>query len=251
MSKTYRALEKASGDGKADVPTPRVVSGASVMDRNEEGKDDLAFQKLAVSLTSSALAGGPIQTLLVTGCRASVGTTTVTARLAATLARGKKFRVLAVDANMRGPALDRVFHARHPDGLTEVLTGHATIETAIQETTAPNLHVLTSGAVSIGPAELLDGVTIEALMRRLREKFNFIVVDSAPVLDFPDACSLAPRVDGVLLVVGAEETSIDDAQTARRDLVRAGGRLLGVVLNRKRTYIPRTLQRLLNLGDAD
>ena len=216
MSKTHLALEKATADSKADgrfkdgrfkaVPKPEVVDQAPPIEWLQGRKDDLAFQQLGVWLTNSALAENRPQALLVTGCRGSVGTTTVTALLAATLAQGNKFRVLVVDANVRRPALNRVFQATRAEGLTDALAGHVTIETTVQGTNQPNLYVLTSGAVSTGPAELLDRATIDELMTRLREKFNFIVVDSAPVLDFPDACSLAPRVDGTLLVVGAEQT---------------------------------------------
>ena len=110
-------------------------------------------------------------------------------------------------------------------------------ETHIQPTNRPNLFVLTSGQISLSPAEVFEGDAIDQLICKLREKFDFILFDAAPVIDFPDSLALASKVDSIILVTQSEKTSIEDAQRAKMNLEQAGGRILGVVLNRqKRLY---------------
>ena len=104
---------------------------------------------------------------------------------------------------------------------------------------------LTSGQISFSPAEIFEGDAIDRLIGKLREKFDFIVFDAAPVIDFPDSLALASKVDSIILVTQSEKTSVEDAQRAKMNLEQAGGRILGVVLNRQKDYTPSLLKRFL------
>jgi Mrp family chromosome partitioning ATPase len=86
-------------------------------------------------------------------------------------------------------------------------------ETHIQPTNRPNLFVLTSGHVSLSPAEVFEGDAIDQLITKLREKFDFILFDAAPVVDFPDSLALASKVDSIILVTQSEKTSVEEART--------------------------------------
>ena len=83
------------------------------------------------------------------------------------------------------------------------------------------------------------------MLARLRPEYDFVVVDSPPVNQYADASVLANKVDGVILVIEADRTPLAEAEAAKRQLERVGARILGVVLNRKRSYIPAFIESLL------
>jgi Mrp family chromosome partitioning ATPase len=80
---------------------------------------------------------------------------------------------------------------------------------------------------------------------RLRAQFDFIVIDGPPVNRYADASVIATKVDGVILVVEADNTPVVEAEAAKRQLDKVGARILGVVLNRRRSYIPAFLESIL------
>jgi capsular exopolysaccharide synthesis family protein len=253
MSRTYDALKKAeaerekqhtfalgeisrNGREKAKVPYTELPS-------------IVQYQKLRVWLTNPAARGQKLQTVMVVGCRSGNGSTTTASLLAATLAEGKKRRVLIIDGNFRTPSLNLVFDVDNNGGFTEIISGEMPFEARIQPTNRENLFVLTSGQISYCPADVFDGQALDQLVSWLKERFDFIIFDSAPACEFPDCYALAPKVDSIILVTQAEETSIEDAQKAKRNLEQAGGRLLGVVLNRERDYTPALLKKFLSAAN--
>jgi Mrp family chromosome partitioning ATPase len=86
---------------------------------------------------------------------------------------------------------------------------------------------------------------IQKLLTDVREEFRYVLIDCSPVIDYSDASFLAPRVDGIVMVLRSEVTRIDDALKMKRQLEWAGGQVIGTVLNGKKSYIPLMLQRLL------
>jgi capsular exopolysaccharide synthesis family protein len=251
MTKTYEALKKAEAEKKKHQKSP--LENIPVDGRRRPNVQDLEvpsrvqYQKLRVWLTNPAARGQKLQTVMVVGCRSGNGSTTTAALLAATLAEGKKQRVLIIDSNFRTPSLNLVFDVKNNGGFTELVSGGMPFEARIQTTNRENLFVLTSGQISFFPAEVFEGEAIDQLISWLKEKFDFIIFDSAPACEFPDCYALAPKVDSIILVAKAEETSIEDAQRAKWNLEQAGGRLLGVVLNRERDYTPAFLRRFFNI----
>jgi capsular exopolysaccharide synthesis family protein len=186
---------------------------------------------------------------MVVAPHSGTGNTTTAALLAETLANVKKRRVLIIDSNFRTPSLNMVFQVKNDGGFIEAASDGLPFETHIQATNRPNLFVLTSGQLSISFAEVLEGDVIDQLIANLKEKFDFIIFDAAPVVEFPDAFALASKVDSIILVAQSEKTSIEDAQRAKLNLEQAGGRILGVVLNRQRDYTPSFLRTLFS-GNA-
>lgn len=247
MSRAYEALKRAAALADRAAASAIEEPPADVR-RVLEDAERIEFQQLRVWLMGSAGRGRPLKTLMVVGCHAGSGVTTTTASLTATLAHGKKLQVLAVDVNFRTPRLGPVFGVRNGEGLFDVMEEGLPLEAVMQPTDRPNLSVLTTGRVGRYPAAVFEGVAADRLLDDLRKRFDFVVLDAAPVLDFPDAYTLAPRMDGVLLVVQAERTSVEDAQRAKRTLEEAGARVLGAVVNRQRDYFPPRLKRLLGIA---
>jgi len=205
----------------------------------------LEYEKIGAWLTNPMTAGKRLQVVMVVAPHAGTGNTTTAALLAETLANVKKRRVLIIDSNFRTPGLNMVFQVKNDGGFIEVASDGVPFETHIQPTDRPNLFVLTCGQISLSPAEIFDGDAIDRLIGKLRENFDFILFDAAPVIDFPDSLALASKVDSIILVTQSEKTSVEDAQRAKMNLEQSGGRILGVVLNRQKDYTPSLLQRFL------
>jgi protein-tyrosine kinase len=251
MSRTYQALRKAEADKQqilipSGAETEPDGSISNSFHLREGAAGQVEYQKLRVWLTNPAGRAQPLQTVMIVACRAGTGSTTTATLLARTLAEGKNFRVLIIDGNFRTSSLNRAFKVKNNGGFTEIVSAGAPFEAHIQPTDRQNLFVLTTGQISLLPAEVFEGKAIELLLDELKQKFDFIIFDAAPVIEFPDSYALAPKVDGIILVVGAEQTSIDEAQRAKRNIEQAGGRLLGVVLNRRKNHIPVRLRKFFH-----
>ena len=246
MSRTYDALKRAEALAQRIV-SPMLDEAEVEVQRVLDGADHVEFQKIRVWLTGSAARGRPLKTVMVVGCHGGDGSTTTAASLAATLAQGKKLNVVVVDVNFRTPRLGRVFNVRASAGLFDVVEEGLPLETGLQATERHNLSVMPTGRISRYPAQVFEGAGADRFIDELRTRFDFVIFDGAPVLEVPDSCALAPRMDGVILVVQAEQTAVDDARRAQRALEEAGGRLLGAIINRQRDYVPPRVKKFLGI----
>lgn len=174
----------------------------------------------------------PPQSIVVTSAQPHEGKTSTSVNVAAVLAQNGA-RVLIIDADLRNPGVARAMGVTNRKGLSGVLTGAYGIDEAIERVGAPmNLWVLTAGPHPPNPAELLSSSKMESLMDELRQRFDHVVVDSPPVLLVTDATVLSTLVDGVLLVAESGVTPPGALIRAHRTLGIAGGRVLGVVVNK-------------------
>ncbi len=174
----------------------------------------------------------PLKTLLITSANPREGKSVTTANLAVVMALGG-LRVLLIDADMRRPQQHHIFELPNDFGLVSALLHpEATVETYIQATQTENLSVLTTGPHPPNPAELLDSKRMRDLLERFKAKFDLIIFDTPPILPRIDAAILARHVDGVVLVADAGHTRREAANRAKEAMMRAGGHILGVVLNR-------------------
>ena len=151
-----------------------------------------------------------------------------------------------MDANLRTPALDDVFAGQqNPSGLSDVVLSEIDLEQSIYQTDRPNLFVLPCGKPVSSPSYVFDGETLTDILNKLRDRFDFIIFDAAPLGAYSESSFLAPKVDGVILVVEAERTKREAVRNIKKDMETAGVNILGVVLNKKKTYIPAFIERLL------
>jgi len=125
------------------------------------------------------------------------------------------------------------------------IEGRAELPAVVQNTAIPNLFVITSGQTALGPSALFDSDGVAVALTKLREAFDFVLFDLAPVNVYSDASILAPRLDAALIVIEADRTRIPDVERTRRTLERVVVRLVGSVLNRRRDYIPAFIEELL------
>jgi len=173
-----------------------------------------------------------MRVISVTSPHAGEGKTTTVANLATTLAlTGKK--VMALSADLRKPRLHRFFGLDNEVGLSSVLAGQAQLaEVARRVEGLDSLRIVTSGPVPPNPAELLSSDEMESLLRDLRSSADYVVIDTPPALVVSDAMIVAPRVDGVVVVVDADTTTGGAASHAIDQLEQVGGNVIGSVLNR-------------------
>jgi protein-tyrosine kinase len=250
MSRTYEALKRAEAErdwGPYSSVENGPVNGrrASHLYWDIGGQTPLEYQRIRVWLTSPT-ARQRIQAVMVAGLHSGAGSTTTAASLAASLAEGKKTRVLIIDGNFRTPALNMVFQIKNGSGLTELVSEGVLSEARIQPTNRPNLFALTCGQPPVCPPEVYEGGGIEELISQVKQRFEFVIFDSSPLLEFPESYALAPKVDGIIMVVEADKAPIEDARRAKRNLEYAGGRILGVVLNRQKDYTPAFLKKFFS-----
>ena len=190
-----------------------------------------AFRSLRTSLTAR-YGDATTRTMLVTSAQPLEGKTTTACNLAMALAYGGA-RVLLVDADMRRPGLHRPLRLTNDRGLSQVLSGQARVRDVIQRTVDPNLLAITAGTPPPNPSELLASERMKTLLTNfLHGPFDWIVIDTPPVLAVTDAVVLAPLVSGVTFVVGAEMTRRRLAERALETLIASHPKHVGVVLNK-------------------
>jgi capsular exopolysaccharide synthesis family protein len=190
-----------------------------------------SFRALRTSLISKYPEAGT-KLIVVTSAQPLEGKTTTAANIAMALAYGGS-RVLLIDADMRRPGLHRPLRLTNDRGLSQVLVGQARVRDVIQRTVDPNLLAITAGKTPPNPSELLASERMRTLLTNLSHgPFDWIIIDTPPVLAVTDAVILAPLVSGVTYVIGAEMTRRRLAERALETIVSARPRYTAVVLNR-------------------
>ncbi len=190
-----------------------------------------SFRALRTSLISK-FPGDGAKVLIVTSAQPLEGKTTTAANIAMALAFGGA-RVLLVDADMRRPGMHHALRLTNERGLSQVLTGQARVRDVIQRTVDPNLLAVTAGKTPPNPSELLSSERMKTLITNLSHgPFDWILIDTPPVLAVTDAVILAPTVTGTVFVIGAEMTRRRLAERAVETLQTSLPRSVVAVLNR-------------------
>ena len=172
-----------------------------------------------------------MRVIAVTSPLAGEGKTTTVANLAATLALTGK-RVVALSADLRKPRLHRFFGQANEDGLIHPGGSGASRRRCPALEGLDSLRVVTSGPVPPNPAELLSSDEMELLLGHLRATADYVVIDTPPALVVTDAMIVAPRVDGVVVVVDSDVTTGAAALHTVEQLEQVGAKVIGSVLNR-------------------
>jgi succinoglycan biosynthesis transport protein ExoP len=190
-----------------------------------------AFRSLRTALIAK-YPGEGTKIITVTSAQPLEGKTTTAANIAMALAYGGA-RVLLIDADMRRPGLHRPLRLTNERGLSQVLIGQARVRDVIQRTVDPNLLAITAGKTPPNPSELLASERMKTLLANMSHgPFDWIIVDTPPVLAVTDAVILAPHVSGVTFVVGAEMTRRRLAERAIETISSSHPRICAVVLNK-------------------
>lgn len=189
-----------------------------------------AYRTLRTNLEFSNL-DKSLRALVVTSASSEEGKSTTLANLAVTIAQSGK-RVILVDADLRRPTQHQIFDLKNNAGLTDIVRDESLLANPpLQETSVPNLHVLTSGQTPPNPAEILGSKRMSEIIAALLERADMVLLDAPPLLAVTDAAVLSSKVDGVLLVVSAGKTKRENARKAQAQLEKINARVIGAVLN--------------------
>ncbi|HHT9154463.1 MAG TPA: CpsD/CapB family tyrosine-protein kinase [Candidatus Tripitaka sp. YC43] len=177
-----------------------------------------------------------LKSILVTSTHAGEGKTFSSISLALVMAQAGK-KVLLIEADLRRPRLHRIFSLgsrAESIGLTSLIMRRTGLQDTAIETGVENFSVMPAGPVPPNPAELLGSASMGDVLSSLRATFDFIILDTPPVLGLPDTLSLASKVDGVVLVIQSYKASYKSVLRAREAIEMVNGRILGAILNKVR-----------------
>jgi non-specific protein-tyrosine kinase len=221
-------LATLSPNGRSLVPV--TTAGASlVMLAEPHSPQAEAYRSLAANL-QFAYADRQLQTIGITSPAEGEGKSRTVANLAIALAQTGR-RVIVVDADLRRPGQHTLFGLPREAGLADTLLSEPEhTQLPLQDTSVAGVRVLTCGPSPANPLEALGSRRFDQALALARGQADFVLVDTPPAGALADAAVIAPRVDGVLLVVSAGRTKRDLARRAREQLERVNANLLGVVL---------------------
>lgn len=182
--------------------------------------------------TNIQFCGNDVKVIGVTSCVPNEGKSSVCMNLAISMAESGK-RVLLIDADLRKSVLLGRYKIReNVKGLSHFLSGQAGSEEILCDTDVKNLHVIFAGQVPPNPAELLGKRYFKETLAVLRELYDYIIIDNAPLGRVIDAAIVAQECDGMVMVIAANNTSYKMAQRVSEQLQKTGCTLLGAVLNK-------------------
>lgn len=171
-----------------------------------------------------------LQVIMITSTVADEGKTVSAFNLAESFAEAGK-KVLLIDCDLRGSFLNKFLIVKEKvAGISEILTNQAI--DVINKTNIKNLDIILSGKIPPNPSELLSSNLFKLLIKSLKEKYDYIIIDTPPVTVATDAVVVGRIVDGVVLVVRNDFVKRNSVQRAKMELERNGARIIGVVLNR-------------------
>ena len=172
-----------------------------------------------------------VKTIMVTSSGPGEGKTTVASNLAVIMAQSGK-KTIIIDCDLRKPRIHKVFRVSNQDGLSNYLIGEVTIADVVKQTSVTNLQLLPSGVKPPNPAELVGSEKMGLFVESLKEYYDYIILDTPPVVVVTDAQLISQYADGCLLVIAASEADRDATIKAKELLTKVNAKILGVVLNK-------------------
>ncbi|WP_137664023.1 CpsD/CapB family tyrosine-protein kinase [Enterococcus hulanensis] len=191
------------------------------------------YRNVRTSIQFAASSGQPLKLLLVTSTEQEEGKTTLASNLAVVMSETNK-KVLLVDGDLRRATAGKYFNSfsTRAKGLSSLLSNsRSMLEEAIQSTQVKNLDFLPAGPIPPNPSELLNSNRLNEILERLEEQYDFVIIDSPPLLVVTDAQIFSSKVDGVILVVRENHTKRNNLIKCKNLLKRSNAHLVGFVYN--------------------
>jgi protein-tyrosine kinase len=240
MSKLYEALQQAKRDRKV-LPKPPLVEPARV-----GAALGLETEMLGLYRSLDNVFPGLHQkVILFLGAKGGEGASTVVSSLARVAAERLDRKVAVLDADTLHPTQHRLFGVSPVVGWDDVLRGTEPAEKAFYRTNGNEVWVVPVSSARAGTVQVIDAPGMEVLFGALRERFDLVLIDCAPATVFPDSIALSRKTDGVVLVIEAESTRRPVAETVHQQITNTGGRVIGIVFNKRRYYIPEFIYQRL------
>jgi capsular exopolysaccharide synthesis family protein len=188
-----------------------------------------AYRSIRTALYFSTRGDGH-KVIQITSPEPGDGKSTLTANLAVVIAQSGK-SVLLIDADFRRPRIHKLFGLEGIAGMSSVINGEVELADAVQSTSIKNLSILACGPRPDNPSELLTLPRFKELLDVFREKYDFVLIDTPPLMAVSDPSIVAARVDGVILTIRIKKKGRHNAQRATEALESIGANVLGIVVN--------------------
>jgi capsular exopolysaccharide synthesis family protein len=222
-----KALAKKESAGEENLLDRYIPYRLSVHDSASSASEALKTVRTSILLS---FPGAPPRSMLITSSRAGEGKTFVACNLAVALTQLHK-RVVIVDADMRNPHIHKVWNLNNSTGLSIYLTSDVEPSAVTRPGPLDRLFLISSGPKTPRPAELLSSERFLELMKELEKQYDYVILDSPPVLPVTDSVILASRVKSVIMVVRGGSTPRDLVKMAKKKLSKSSGIIAGTVLN--------------------
>lgn len=198
--------------------------------KNPKSPVSEAYKTLRTNIQFSSF-DNKIQTIVATSSGPGEGKTTTVSNFAVTLAQSG-YKTILIDCDQRKPKVHKMFNLSNQVGISNILIGETSMDEAIQKTQVENLSVLPSGTRPPNPAELLASTKMQKFINLLKEKYDYIIIDTPPVIMVTDAQILSRYADGCLLIIASGEADRHMAAKAKELMQKVDAKILGVVLNK-------------------
>ena len=247
MSKIYDALQQAYQQKKTNGKNLETIIPQNLLNREELkiGEEMLSLYKVIDTLLSGVK--NPVVQFIGSG--AGEGTSTIVWELAKTVADRIGYRVLLVDADRCKGTQSKFYSVESQFSWTEALLESSDVGGAIYQVNDSSLFVSPASNVCVPTPELFNSPRFDEFWADLKHNFDLVLIDSQPLTVSPDALAITAKVDGVIMVVEAERTKWRTAKHVREKIEMVGGKVLGVVLNKRRYYIPQSIYKYLYAGE--
>ena len=189
-----------------------------------------AYRALRTRIKFSKLDKETLKIILVTSPTSQEGKTTTSVNLAGSFAQAN-FKTIILDADLRKPRIHSVFNHKRFPGFTDYFFGQTSFEEIVRSTEVNNLFYVSAGTIPPNPSEILGSTQMESFVQKLKNNFDYVIIDSPPLIAVTDSEILAQVVDGTILVVSANYTEMDLLEKSVEVLKRDNSTFLGVLLN--------------------
>ena len=210
------------------------MEGLNLVTQNDPKNPAAEAYRVIRTSVQFAQAGKELKTIAITSCTPNEGKSMTVANLAIVLTQAGK-SVLIMDCDMRNPTVHKNFNLSNKVGLSSCISMGTAVADAVQETGIEGLDALTAGVIPPNPSELLGSERMQNILQRAKEEYDYVLIDTPPVLPVTDSLVLGRMVDGLILVIDSGEIKVEMAREVKNQLVHSGANILGVVLNKVRS----------------
>jgi protein-tyrosine kinase len=254
MSKIFDALENAQKEGTTSNITAKAPPHVSLPTDNEHTGADIDMEQEMIALyqtITAALPGSDHRSILIVGSRSNEGTSTIARGLAKVASLRLEKNVLLIDLDRSRPEHHIYTNAKTESNTdkksqdTGIPTAQHLMEYDLRQVEESSLYVMPLFQRTKITPRTIESAKGEGFWEPLKERFDLIIVDSPPVMLFPDGPAIVSKVDGVVLVVEAEKTKWQIASNVKEKIIKSGGTILGIVFNKRKYYIPQYIYKYL------